>query len=47
VALVIVAVWTRVDGQVETAASTTDRECRARPLAEEQVVARGEIDGKP
>jgi hypothetical protein len=58
VALVIVAVWTRVGGQVETAPSDegpvetapSDKgpgDAAPRPLAEEQVVARGEIDGKP
>jgi hypothetical protein len=48
VALVIVAVWTRVDGQVETVPSDKPPgDSAPRPLAEEQVVARGEIDGKP
>lgn len=44
----VVAVWTRDDGRVETSPpSEPPRDAPPRPLAEEQVVARGEFDGQP
>jgi hypothetical protein len=48
VALVVVAMWARVDGRVETSPSNEPPPDTAepRPLAEEQVIARGEIDGR-
>jgi len=47
-ALVVSAVWTRDDGRVETAPpSTPPADAGNGPLAEEQVVARGEFDGQP
>jgi hypothetical protein len=46
-ALVVSAVWTRDDERVETAPSEPPADAARRPLAEEQVVARGEFDGQP
>ena len=47
-ALVVAAVWARGDGRVETSPSSEPpRDAPGRPLAEEQVVARGEFDGQP
>jgi hypothetical protein len=46
-ALVGAAVWARDDGRVETSPSSEPAPDPARrPLAEEQVVARGEVDGE-
>ncbi|MGH9248534.1 MAG: hypothetical protein ACRD0W_03315 [Acidimicrobiales bacterium] len=46
-ALVVAAVWTRDDRRVETSPpSEPPPDAASRPLAEEQVVARGEVDGR-
>jgi hypothetical protein len=46
-AFVVGALWTRDDGGVETSPpSEPSGDAARRPLAEEQVVARGEFDGK-
>lgn len=46
-ALVIAALWARGDGRVETSPSSEPSQDEARrPLADEQVVARGEVDGR-
>jgi hypothetical protein len=47
-ALVVAAPWTQDDGRVETSPpSETPSDAARRPLADEQVVARGEVDGEP
>lgn len=46
-ALVVAAVWARDDGRVETSPSSAPApEPARRPLAEQQVVAHGEVDGE-
>jgi hypothetical protein len=46
-ALVVAALWARDDGRVETSPSSELSQGEARrPLADEQVVARGEVDGR-
>ena len=46
-ALVVAAVWARDDGRVETSPSSEPApEPARRPLAEQQVVAHGEVDGE-
>jgi hypothetical protein len=46
-ALVVAALWARDDGRVETSPSSEPPQDEARrPLADEQVVARGEVDGR-
>jgi hypothetical protein len=43
---VVAAVWTRDDGRVETSRPSEPPPEAPRPLAKEQVVARGEVDGE-
>ena len=46
--LVVAALWTQDDGRVETSPpSEPPADAARRPLAEEQVVARGEVDRRP
>lgn len=47
-ALIVAALWPQGDGRVETSRSSEPPlEPARRPLADEQVVARGEVDGRP
>jgi hypothetical protein len=47
-ALVVAALWARDDGRVETSPSSEPPQDEVRrPLADQQVVVRGEVDGRP